>query len=134
NSRAPSHSGKPGASARWLNHRDSAPGGGAVTRHLPTLGRSHTSPLKQPPHYPTPSEGYPIYFGKGGYDFGVGRPIRSAILTKAATDPARIFSITCCRCTLTEASLVPSSAAICLLSSPLTTSAITSRSRGVSSR
>ena len=50
---------------------------------------------------------------------------------RSASDPAFIFSITRPRCTFTVTSLVPSSPATCLLSSPETTRAMTSRSRGV---
>src|SRR5437762_1071316 len=61
-------------------------------------------------------------------------PSRSAIRTRAAREPEPILAITCWRCTFTVASLVPSSPATCLLSSPATTSASTSRSRGVNER
>ena len=56
----------------------------------------------------------------------------AAILTKSASDSACIFRITCPRWIFTVISLVPSSNAICLLSMPETTKAITSRSRVVS--
>ena len=56
----------------------------------------------------------------------------AAILTNSARDSACIFRITCPRWIFTVISLVPSSEAICLLSMPETTSAMTSRSRAVS--
>src|ERR1700724_3631576 len=56
----------------------------------------------------------------------------AAILTKSASDSACILRITCPRWIFTVISLVPSSNAICLLSMPETTRAMTSRSRGVS--
>ena len=59
-------------------------------------------------------------------------PSAPAILTKSASESACILCITWPRCTLTVTSLVPSSPATCLLSSPETTHPMTSRSRGVS--
>src|SRR5467141_2726361 len=58
-------------------------------------------------------------------------PSRSDILTRSASERACIFFITWPRCTLTVISLVPSSAAACLLSNPATTRPITACSRGV---
>src|SRR6516165_877130 len=58
-------------------------------------------------------------------------PNFSAIRTNSATEPARIFSMTLLRWTLTVNSVVPSSAPISLLRRPVTTSASTSRSRWV---
>src|SRR2546425_3628559 len=58
-------------------------------------------------------------------------PSRAAKRTKSATEPACIFAITCARCSLTVASVVPSSPAICLLRRPATIRASTSRSRRV---
>src|SRR5215831_4526661 len=53
----------------------------------------------------------------------------SAMRTSSATEVARILRMTCPRCTLMVISLVPKSAAICLLRRPVTTSCITSWSR-----
>src|SRR3954462_6060296 len=60
-----------------------------------------------------------------------GTPSRAAICTRAGSDSAFIFRITCPRCALTVTSLMPSSPPTCLFSRPETTNAITSRSRGV---
>src|SRR5262245_51782199 len=59
-------------------------------------------------------------------------PSESAIRTSMARESASILCITWARCTLTVFSVVPSTPAICLLSIPVTTSAMTSLSRGVS--
>ena len=58
-------------------------------------------------------------------------PTFCVIRTRSATESACIFFITRPRCTFTVFSAAPSSAAICLLSIPVTTRASTSRSRGV---
>ncbi len=52
--------------------------------------------------------------------------------TSSASEPTCILAITWPRCSFTVASVVPNSAAICLLSRPATMPAITSRCRGVS--
>src|SRR5262245_42264439 len=70
-------------------------------------------------------------FGTDPYDFRVKTPSLSAILTSSARESAPIFSITRWRCIFTVVSLVPNSPAICLLSRPATTCAMTSRSRCV---
>src|SRR5438309_3517491 len=75
-------------------------------------------------------ERYPSFGGFEPLPAGV-MPSRDAKRTRSATEPACIFVITCARCSLTVASLVPSSAAICLLRRPATMRASTSRSRGV---
>ena len=67
----------------------------------------------------------------GNQECGEVTPPSSASRTNSASDPARIFSMTRPRCTLTIFSLTPSSDAICLLSIPVTTSAKTSASRAV---
>src|SRR5712691_7399331 len=54
-------------------------------------------------------------------------PNFSAIRTNSANDPARIFCMTPLRWILTVNSVVPSLAAICLLSRPVTTNPSTSR-------
>ena len=54
-----------------------------------------------------------------------------AILTSSASDPASIFFMMLPRWIWSVTSLMPSSAAACLLRRPLTTSGSTSRSRGV---
>ena len=59
----------------------------------------------------------------------MGSPSRSAIRTSSGSDPACIFRMTCPRCTFTVISLKVSSAAICLLGRPLTTSDMIRRSR-----
>src|SRR5438552_3578442 len=70
--------------------------------------------------------------GRRDQDFGTITPTMSASRTSSATDPARIFSMTRARCTLTVCSPTPSVEAICLFSIPVTTRANTSVSRGVS--
>jgi hypothetical protein len=61
-----------------------------------------------------------------------GLRVLASIFTRSATEPADIFRITLPRCDFTVITLMLSSAAICLFSSPATTKAMTSRSRGVS--
>src|ERR1700756_1858409 len=60
-----------------------------------------------------------------------GRSNLAAILTSSASDSACILRITWPRCIFTVISLVPRSKAICLLSMPATTMAMTSHSRAV---
>src|SRR5881394_4595089 len=67
----------------------------------------------------------------GGFNCPGRIPSFSAATTRSASDVTFIFSMTRERCTLTVFSTVPSSLATCLLSRPRTTSANTSRSRGV---
>ena len=55
------------------------------------------------------------------------------MLTRSGKERAFIFSMTLPRCPLTVISLIPNSPPTCLFNNPETTSAITSRSRGVSS-
>jgi hypothetical protein len=55
------------------------------------------------------------------------------MLTKSGKERALIFAMTLPRCALTVISLIPSSPPTCLFNNPETTSAITSRSRGVKS-
>src|SRR5438876_1148291 len=69
--------------------------------------------------------------GRRDQDFDTITPTMSASRTSSATDPARIFSMTRARCTLTVFSPTPSVDAICLFSIPVTTRANTSVSRGV---
>src|SRR5256884_8547956 len=66
------------------------------------------------------------------FHLGTMTPTWSASRTSSATDPARIFSMTRARCTLTVFSQTRRSAAICLFSIPVATRANTSVSRGVS--
>src|SRR2546426_12213117 len=73
----------------------------------------------------------PYLGGVGPLPAGV-IPRREALRTRSARDAACIFRITCPRCSLTVASLVPSCPAICLLSRPAIVAPITSCSRGVS--
>src|SRR5712692_534610 len=56
----------------------------------------------------------------------------AAIVTRSARESALIFRITLPRCAFTVISLIPSSPPTCLFSKPETTSAMTSRSRGLS--
>jgi hypothetical protein len=65
------------------------------------------------------------------YSFGAETPSLSATRTSSATDLAPILRITCPRWTFTVTSPTLRSAAICLFIRPVTTSAKTSRSRGV---
>jgi hypothetical protein len=60
---------------------------------------------------------HPTLVGDGYLYFGAGLSL-SAILTRSASDSAPIFSMTCPRWVFMVNSLVPSSAPICLLSSP----------------
>ena len=59
-------------------------------------------------------------------------PTRSARRTSSATDPARIFSITRARCTLTVFSAMPNWETIYLFTMPVTARPKTSVSRAVS--
>ena len=59
-------------------------------------------------------------------------PSLAAIFTRSARESALIFRITWPRCAFTVISLIPSSPPTCLFSKPETTSAMTSRSRGLS--
>ena len=56
----------------------------------------------------------------------------TAMFTSAGSESAFIFRITWPRCAFTVISLIPSSPPTCLFKRPETTSAMTSRSRGVS--
>src|ERR1700676_1379778 len=75
---------------------------------------------------------YPRRLSYGNLDFVGEIPIFSAILTKSGKESAPIFRMSWARWTLAVVSLVPISAAICLLGRPETTRGNTSRSRGVS--
>src|SRR4029450_8620792 len=73
-----------------------------------------------------------IRWYKYTYSLGGGSASFSAMRASSATEVARILRMTCPRCTLMVISLVPKSAAMCLLRRRGTTRCITSRSRGVS--
>src|SRR5262244_997067 len=68
-----------------------------------------------------PREAWDDPLVSGGYYFGEGRSSLSAILTRSASEVARILCMICPRWRFTVISLVPNSAATCLLSSPVTT-------------
>ena len=77
------------------------------------------------------SDSVNVIVSAGGLVYLAGSASRSAILTNSARELASILRIAFPRWIFTVISLIPTSAAICLFNSPVTTRCITSRSRGV---